>query len=73
MGMPKIPSPPPPTPAPPPPAQLSSSAVLGSAENQSISAARAAGRGFSGTLLTGPNGLFDLNATPKAKPQALGA
>lgn len=78
MGMPKIPSPPTPAPAPPPLAQsqLSSTAVLGSAENQQIAAARASGRGFSGTILTGPGGLFNLsdtNPTPKAKPQLIGS
>lgn len=73
MGLPKIPAPPAPVAAPAPPPQLSSTAVLGSAENQQIAAARSAGRGFGGTLLTGPNGLFDVQGTPKAKPQLVGA
>lgn len=68
--MPKVPDPVAP-PAPPP--QISSTSVLGAAENQSISAARASGKGFSGTILTGPNGLFDIGTTATKKPTLIGA
>lgn len=74
MGIPKMPKVPDPAPAPPPPPQLSSTAVLGSAQDQELAAAKAAGRGMSGTILTGPNGLFDgIGATPKAKSSLIGA
>lgn len=74
MGLPKMPKVPEPAAAPPPPPQLSSTAVLGSAQDQELAAARAAGRGMSGTILTGPSGLFDgINSTPKAKSTLIGA
>ncbi len=63
---PKMPAPPPPPPPPPAPPTFASAAVGQAGQAERAAGLAAAGQGFAGTLLTGPQGAAAPNVAGKS-------